>query len=79
MGLYWAPGPAGVRGNEIAYKIAKGGSVQKFIGPEPSLGVSIHIKDNIIRWVDNQHLVMWRGPGSTERQAREIDFGSSSG
>jgi ribonuclease HI len=36
VGLYWFPGHAGVRGNEIADKLARDGSVQ--VGPEPSLG-----------------------------------------
>jgi ribonuclease HI len=40
VGLYWVPGHAGVRGNKIANKLAKSGSVQRFVGPEPFLGVS---------------------------------------
>jgi hypothetical protein len=28
----------GVRGNEIADKLARDGSVKKFVGPEPFLG-----------------------------------------
>lgn len=28
----------GVRGNEIAVKLARDGSVRKFVGPQPSLG-----------------------------------------
>ena len=40
VGLYWVPGHAGVRGNEIADKLARGGSCQKFIRPEPFIGVS---------------------------------------
>jgi len=56
VGLYWVPGPAGVRGYETADKFTKGGSVQKFIGAEPSLGVSRqNIKDEIKRWVEKQH------------------------
>ena len=39
VGLYWVPGHAGVRGNEIADKLARGGSVQMFVGLEPFLGV----------------------------------------
>ena len=38
MGLYWGPGHAGVRGNEIADKLTRGGSVKRFVGPEPLLG-----------------------------------------
>jgi len=40
VGLYWVPGHAGVRGNEIADRLAKSGSVQRFVGPKPFLGVS---------------------------------------
>ena len=40
VGLYWVPGHAGVRGNEIADKLARDGFVQRFVGPEPFLGVS---------------------------------------
>jgi ribonuclease HI len=36
--LYWVPGHAGVRGNEIAEKLARSSSAQGFIGPEPFLG-----------------------------------------
>jgi len=38
VGLYWVSGHAGVRGNEIADKLTKDGSVQKLVGPEPFLG-----------------------------------------
>jgi ribonuclease HI len=37
VGLYWFPGHAGVRGNEIANKLARDGSVQRFVGPGPFL------------------------------------------
>ena len=68
---YWILEHAGVRGNEIAGKLARGDCVQKFVGPEPFLGVSKqNIRDKFIRWVDNQHSAMWCGPASTHRQAR---------
>jgi len=40
VGLYWAPGHAGVRGNETADEFTRGGSVLGFLGPESALGVS---------------------------------------
>jgi ribonuclease HI len=38
--LYWVRGHAGVRGNETADRLARSGSGQRFIGPEPLLEVS---------------------------------------
>jgi hypothetical protein len=40
VGLYWVPGCAGVRGNEITDELARDSSVLKFVGLEPALGVS---------------------------------------
>jgi hypothetical protein len=78
VGLYWVPGHARVQGNEIADKFTRGGSVQKFVGPKPFLGVSRqNIRRKIKHWIDNQHLVMWRGPCSPQRHARELISGSN--
>jgi hypothetical protein len=71
VGLCWVSRHAGVQGNEITDKLKRGGSIQKFIGPEPSQGVSRqNIKNKIKRWVGNQHLVMWNS-------ARELISGPS--
>jgi len=56
----------------MANKLARDGPVQKFVGPEPFLGVSRqNIRSKMKRWMENQHLVLWCGPCSTQRQARE--------
>ena len=39
-GIFWVPGHAAVRGNEIADELERDGSALKFAGPKPSLGVS---------------------------------------
>jgi hypothetical protein len=67
-----------VRGNEIADKLARSGSGQSFIGPEPFLGVSRqNIRRKMKRWMEKQHLALWRGPCSTQRQAQELISGPS--
>jgi len=79
VGLYWVPGHAGVQGNKIADRLATDGSVKKIVGLEPSLGVSMqNIKKKLECWVDNQHLAMWRGPSSIQRQAQKLSSGPSS-
>jgi hypothetical protein len=60
--LYWVPRHAGVEGNEIANNLARGGSIQKLIGHEPSLGVSRqNIGNKIKHWLGKQHLALWPG------------------
>jgi hypothetical protein len=39
VGLYWVTGHAGVQGNKITYKLARGGSALKFVGRKLALGV----------------------------------------
>ena len=74
-GLYWVPGHTGVRGNKIADKLARDSSVQKFVGPEPSLVVSRQNIRKIRCWLDNQNWAKWQGLGNTQRQARELILG----
>jgi len=40
VGLYWVPGHAGVQGSEITDRLARDASLQRFVVPEPLLGVS---------------------------------------
>jgi hypothetical protein len=59
-----------------ADKQTRDGSVQQFVGPEPFLGVSRqNIRRKMKRWMEKQHLVLWRGPFSTQRQARKLISG----
>ena len=75
-GAILGPGHAGVRGNEIADRLARDGFGQRFVGPEPFLGVSRqNIRRKMKSWLKNQHLALWRGPCSTYRQARQLMSG----
>jgi hypothetical protein len=76
VGLYWVPGRARVRGNVIAEKLTRDGSVQRLVGPEPFVGVSRqNIRRKLKRWMEKQHLALWHGPCSTQRQAQELISG----
>jgi hypothetical protein len=71
VGLSWVPWPAGVQGNEIADKLARDVSFQKFVGSDPFLGVCSrqNIRRKIKICMDNHHLARWQGLGSAQRQA----------
>ena len=74
--LYWVLWHAGLRRNEIADKFTRDGSVQKFVGTVPSLGVSRqNIRRKIKCRLDNQHLAKCCGHSGTQRQAREVVLG----
>jgi hypothetical protein len=70
----WVPGHAGVKGNEIADRLARSGSGQRFTGPEPFLGVSRQNIRKIKSWIE-KHPALWHGPCGTQRQARELISG----
>jgi hypothetical protein len=65
-----------LRGNEIADRLSRSSSGQQFIGPVPFLGVSRqNIRQKMKCWMKHQHLALWQGPCSTQRQARELISG----
>jgi len=54
----------------------KGKFCSEVCGTRAFLGVSRqNIRRKIKRWMDSQHLVMWKDPCSTQRQARELISG----
>jgi len=70
-GMWWVPGHAGIRGNEIADELVRGGSSLKFLGPEPALGVSRRdIQNKLNRWLANQQWARWRSFGDTQKRLR---------
>jgi len=69
-------GRAGVQGNEIADKLARDGCVLKLVGPQLALGVSRQdIRRRIRCWLVNQHWILWKGLGDTQRQGQELILG----
>jgi hypothetical protein len=80
LGLYWVPGHAGVRGNEIADRLTRSGSASGFVGPEPALGVlKQDLSSKTGRWLVNQHQRRWRDLDPSQRQARELISGPNRG
>jgi len=77
--LYWLHfRAAGVPALQFHRGLARGGFIQKFVGPEPALqNFRRDIWNRIQRWVDNQHLVMWRGACRAQRQTRKLISGPS--
>jgi ribonuclease HI len=56
VGLYWVPGHARVKGNEIVNGLARCGSASRSVGPELALGVCRQdLRNKISRWLVNQH------------------------
>ena len=80
MGLYWVSGHAGIRGNEIADELTRGGLAMGFLGPKPALGVTRRdIQKKLSRWLVYQHWASWQSLGDTQRQAHELISGPSLG
>jgi len=70
------PGHSGEHGNEITDEYARSSSAHQFVGPEPTLGIlRQNIRHRIKDWLFNQHVTLWLGLNSTQKQAQEFILG----
>ena len=68
VGLCWVPGHVGVRGNEITDELTRSSSAQRFVAPEPFLGVSRqNIRRKLKCWMVKQHLALCHGICNMQR------------
>jgi hypothetical protein len=75
--LVWVPGHEGVAGNETAEQLAKIGSEQPFVGPEPACGISMGVAIKAIRdWMTMSHEKYWKSLTGL-RQAKGLIRGPS--
>jgi hypothetical protein len=66
VALYWVPGHAGVRRNEIAESSEEAVVFKSLLDLSRSLGsLGRILKTRQTRWVGNQQSAIWRGSGST--------------
>ena len=72
--LLWVPGHCGIEGNEHADSLARQGSAQQFIGPEPFLGTSTSaIKGELSTWEKLKIASQWQHAQGC-RQAKQFIY-----
>ncbi|XP_062715525.1 uncharacterized protein LOC134291594 [Aedes albopictus] len=72
VNIYWVPGHCGIDGNEKADELARIGSNQPFLGPEPFCGVSkcsVHME--LRNWEQKMVITNW-GNAVACRQSKKI-------
>lgn len=59
--LVWVPGHEGVRGNDMADKLARKGADVAFHGPEPLFGISMIARKRLVKeWLRKEHVKAWK-------------------
>ena len=77
--ILWIPSHSGYSGNEKADILAKEGSAQHFIGPEPSMGLPMQVVHTALRnWSYREQLRLWQQKDGC-RQAKALIRGPSPG
>jgi ribonuclease HI len=63
------PGHEGIDDNETADQLARTGSENPFIGPEPACGISIGVAKKAVRdWTNRNHKNHWEATTGLKRQ-----------
>jgi ribonuclease HI len=60
--VFWVPAHQGIEGNEAADGLAKRTSEMRFVGPEPSMSVSVATVQLAAKnWAHKEHEILWAG------------------
>lgn len=76
--LYWIPGHTGLEGNEIADQLARNGSTNMFIGPEPFLGISNSaLNTELNNWLFGQIQSNWNTVSNANQSKRFVTINTT--
>ena len=72
VSLIWVPGHSEVKGNVIADSLAKRGSANQLIGPQPCFGFNNqHVKMELTKW-ENKEVIKYKNKVQGQRQAKNF-------